>query len=348
MLVFERLDIFDSNVEKLQELAKTVSVDMCSCSDYFDYTDPSYRAPGMEGKNLEALINERCCWPVLHGDIREMVQSATYRRVMVGNMEEEPTQTRAGRRMAERVEKLNVKAVMDVVKTRATNVVTFLHSGLSEVYSGTDRAQIESIRVLLNLKFFVRAVERSGSANIAAIHFKKWLDSAKLLQTDLIIRIPMEEVRMQFRCFLRKLEELAPTLNNLENKEIFSLLLHPRHRHFEGFETVLAVLANASVAMGLESVVESWVSVMEHHNNPRRPLTQERLEHECMVAINGPDEVHCDSVVTEALVSYWGRKAEVGNRKGHWVRRDRDIKQYAVSEALDNLVQKLANVPFMV
>ena len=48
MLVFERLDIFDSNVEKLQELAKTVSVDMCSCSDYFDYTDPSYRAPGME------------------------------------------------------------------------------------------------------------------------------------------------------------------------------------------------------------------------------------------------------------------------------------------------------------
>ena len=117
----------------------------------------------------------RCCWPVLHGDIREMVQSATYRRVMVGNMEEEPTQTRAGRRMAERVEFLNLEDVMDDVKVRATNVVTFLHSGLSEVYSGTDRAQIESIRVLLNLKFFVRAVERSGSANIATIHFKKFL-----------------------------------------------------------------------------------------------------------------------------------------------------------------------------
>ena len=111
---------------------------------------------------------------------------------------------------------------------------------------------------------------------------------------------------------------------------------------------MLAILAKASVVMGLESVVESWVSVMEHHNNPRRPLTQERLEQECMVAINGPDEVHCDSVVTEALVSYWGHKAEVGNRKGHWVRRDRDIKQYAVSEAVDNLVQKPVNVPYMV
>ena len=153
---------------------------------------------------------------------------------------------------------------------------------------------------------------------------------------------------MQFRCFLRKLEELAPTLNTLENKEIFSLLLHPGHRHYEGFETVLAVLANASVAMGLESVVESWVSVMEHHNNPRRPLTQERLEQECMVAINGPPEVHCDSVVTEALASYWGRKTEEGNRQGHWVRRDRDIKQYAVSGAVDSLLKQPVDVPYMV
>ena len=46
------------------------------------------------------------------------------------------------------------------------------------------------------------------------------------------------------------------------------------------------------VAMGLESVVESWVSVLEHHNNPRRALSQERLEQKAMVAINGPAEVH--------------------------------------------------------
>ena len=56
-------------------------------------------------------------------------------------------------------------------------------------------------------------------------------------------------------------------------------------------------MARAGVAMGLESVVESWVSVLEHHHNPRRPLTQERLEQEGMVALNGPAEVHCDSIV---------------------------------------------------
>jgi len=49
--------------------------------------------------------------------------------------------------------------------------------------------------------------------------------------------------------------------------------------------------------MGLESVVESWVSIMEHHINSVRSLTQDRLEQECMVAINGPVEVQCKSVV---------------------------------------------------
>ena len=111
---------------------------------------------------------------------------------------------------------------------------------------------------------------------------------------------------------------------------------------------MLAILANASVAMGLESVVESWVSVMEHHNNPRRPLTQTRVEQECMVAINGPKDVHCDSVVMEALASYWSNQTMVGNRQGHWVRRDQNIKQYVVSQAVDALVNKPANVAFMV
>ena len=136
------------------------------------------------------------------------------------------------------------------------------------MYSSTERAKIESIRNLLNLQLFTRVVERLGAVNTATIHFKRWVDSAKLLQPELLILISLKELRMQFQCFLRKLEELAPILLNLENKQIFSLLLHPQLHHFKGFQSVMAILANASVAMGLESVVESWVSVMEHHNNP--------------------------------------------------------------------------------
>ena len=354
ILVFERLDIYDSNLEKLLKLGETVSTSNCCCNDYFDYTAypdntaNSFRAPGVAGKEVEALAKEVCCWPVLHGDIREMLQTAMYRRVPVGSMAEESSQTRAGRRLAEKVAELNVPAVVKVVSSRADSIIQFLHSGLSKVYSGTDRAQIESIRALLNFQFFIRAVGRSGANNTAAIHFKRWLDSARLLQPELLINISMDELKVQFRVFLRKLQELTPTIKELKDKEVFSLLLHPRHGHYKGFESVLAILANASVAMGLESMVESWVSVMEHHNNPRRALTQARVEQECMVSINGPSEVHSDSVVLEALGAYWSRKKVRENRQGHWVRRDSNMRQYVVSEAVDSEVNQPPDVAFMV
>ena len=187
---------------------------------------------------------------------------------------------------------------------------------------------------------------RSGAANTTAVHFKRWLDSAKLLQPDLLINISLEELRMQFRVFLGKLQELTPTIKEMKDKEVFSLLLHPRHGHFKGLESVLAVLAYASVAMGLESMVESWVSVMEHHNNPRRALTQARVEQECMVSINGPSEVHCDSVVLEALGAYWSRMKV--DRQGHWVRKNKDMRQYMVSQAVDSEVNQPPDVAFMV
>jgi len=117
---------------------------------------------------------------------------------------------------------------------------------VASLYSGTDISQIESIRRLLNLKFFTEAVQRSGASNTATIHFRGWVDAAKLLQPDLLISISAEELRSQFRRFMAKLEELAHTLKKLE---IFSL--DPSLHHYTDIQSVLAILSNASVAMGL-------------------------------------------------------------------------------------------------
>ena len=106
-------------------------------------------------------------------------------------------------------------------------------------------------------------------------------------------------------------------------------------------------MARAGVAMWLESVMESWFSVLEHHNNPRRPLTQERLEQEAMVALNGPAEVHCNSIVEEVLTSFWRKQKVAGNREGHWIQRSSNIKSYFVSGAVDSIVKKTPEVPFM-
>ena len=107
---------------------------------------------------------------------------------------------------------------------------------------------------------------------------------------------------------------MAPTLKKLENIKIFSLFLDPSLHHYTDIQSVLAILPNTSVAMGLESVVES----VEHHSSSVRSLSQDRLEQECMVAINGPVEVQCDSVVQEELAINWVRQSMVANRVGHW------------------------------
>ena len=125
------------------------------------------------------------------------------------------------------------------------------------------------------------------------------------------------------------------------------IFLNPSLPHFKHIESVLGIMAKAALTMGLESVVESWVSVLEHHNNPQRPLTQLRLEQEGMIAINGPADVHCDAVVEEALSSYWGRQKMAGNKGGHWTRRSDNVKSYTISEAVDTIVNRPPSVPFM-
>lgn len=46
--------------------------------------------------------------------------------------------------------------------------------------------------------------------------------------------------------------------------------------NFRHIQSLLAILARASLCMGLESVVESWVSVLKHHSSKIRNLSQER------------------------------------------------------------------------
>ena len=187
----------------------------------------------MEGADkVEKFLREICQWPVFHADIREIMVKSMYRRVAVGCMGEEGSRTRVGVGQTQRVAVLDVGKVVDIVTNRASTVITFLHTGLSSVYSGTDIAQIESIRRLLNLQFFTESVERSGASNTATIHFRSWVDAAKLLQPDLLIHISAEELRSQFQRFMAKLEELAPTLKKLENIKIFSLFLDPSLHHY--------------------------------------------------------------------------------------------------------------------
>ena len=103
---------------------------------------------------------------------------------------------------------------------------------------------------------------------------------------------------------------------------------------------MLSILAQAGLCTGLESIVESWVSKLELHSSKLRNISQERLEYEGMIAINGPQVVHCDVILKEALRAFWSKSKDDQNREGHWIRRGQNIKSYMVSKTVDSLVNK--------
>ena len=113
--------------------------------------------------------------------------------------------------------------------------------------------------------------------------------------------------------------------------ELLEKLLDPELEMFKGIETVISILCRAALTMSVEAVVESWVSIMEHHSSKRRPLGEESMVEEVVIAINGPSVVHCDAVVKESL------RILIKEDHTHFVRRSEKVKTWLVSKSVDNL-----------
>ena len=61
--------------------------------------------------------------------------------------------------------------------------------------------------------------------------------------------------------------------------------------------TFMRILKLFCLLISVESVVESGISVMEHHASQRRTLGEMLLHEGMLIAVNGSLLVHCDSIV---------------------------------------------------
>ena len=115
------------------------------------------------------------------------------------------------------------------------------------------------------------------------------------------------EFRVQYREYLKKLKLLVDDKSEMKNWDSLEILtqLFKSTTFCVNIEAILGILARAMVTIGIESVVESWVSVMESHDSKSRPLGQKMVLTETAVNLNGPQPVNCDSVVDEANKLYW-------------------------------------------
>ena len=99
--------------------------------------------------------------------------------------------------------------------------------------------------------------------------------------------------------------------------------------------------------MSVESVVESWVSIYESHNNKHRPISNDRAEREVCLAMNGPLLQNTDPLIKKAIKDMFKDAKNVNNRAGHFVRRTENVVDYSVSKSVDQFVNQSNQKPFL-
>ena len=135
---------------------------------------------------------------------------------------------------------------------------------------------------------------------MASLTWEKFLVSSVEVDPSLLQRISEEQLRVQYREYVRRLESIAkePGRKELSDIQVLELFLDPANQNlYLDIEAVLSVMVRASLLISVESIVESWISFMEHHASQRRTLGERLLHEEMVIAINGPALVHCDSIV---------------------------------------------------
>lgn len=110
------------------------------------------------------------------------------------------------------------------------------------------------------------------------------------------------DLKCLFRAYLEKLESLADDdVEKLNSMDLLSCLMSSEDHHYRNIEIIMHILSSAAVKMGVESIVESWVSLYKYHSSNIRPISDERAEKEIQLRINGPNFQHADSIIQAGL-----------------------------------------------
>ena len=298
-LPHSRYDQFKDLLADYEDMIEHVDIRSCPCSTFRSIEAGDY---SIASKSREDA-REVCSWPTFHTDIETLKETGKIVHVLQGQLVTDPIKdTRIGRKNRAAIRLLNEDDIIEVVQKRGRDIVSHLSSRLEQkVYRVEDIKAIKNSRVLLGARDLLLSVKSKGAATIANLTCERFLKSAVEVDNRLLERIEEEAFKTQYREYLRRLESLAitvPGVRDMSDMDLLELFLKPENTQlYEGAETVMSVMVRAALMISVESVVESWISVMEHHASQRRTLGEMLLHEEMVIAVNGPSMVHCDSIV---------------------------------------------------
>ena len=292
-----RYDQFKELLNDYSDMLQHVDIKLCPCSTFRNISSGDYSIEENQ-KEDAALV---CSWPFFHNDIATLKETGKVVHVIQGQLVSDPLKdTRIGRKQREAASLLNEDSIIKAVEKRATDLVTHLSSRLEgKVYRDQDIKVIKNTRVLLSARSLMLSVKARGAATISNLTWEKFLISSVEVDSTLLQRVSEEELKAQYREYVRRLERVGedPANKELSDMDLLELFLKPENQNmYQDIEGVMSSMVRAALLISVESVVETWISTMEHHASQRRALGEMHLHEEMVIAINGPSPVHCDSV----------------------------------------------------
>ena len=346
ILPHTKMDSFHAAViEVYEEMAETFDIAECPCSLFRDIPNKKYSVDYSQDPSMRGTVGEVCLWPSYHADIADVRDHGTFMGAEMEKLAPATNNTRAGFFQRGQNQNLTKDVVIKQADKRALEVVKFLGAGLEQkVFDAESVKDIETLRRVLDSASLLQKIKSTSPAAVSAVAWDKFWRAAAVVDEDVEGRIGKVELRLQFKEYCRRLDQMSSLSSS---HDIFKKFFEPSSNMSSNIEGVLSIIAKAAVAKTVESVVESWISVLERHSSKVRNLKQDRIEDEMMTTLNGPEVVHCKSLVEEAMRKYWQKSRTLGYRDGHFVMKSGRIKSYLVSKAVDSVQNTPALRPFM-
>ena len=223
-----------------------------------------------------------------------------------------------------------------------------LHGKLkNNVYDSDDIKMINKVRFLTDLKGILVKVKARGVAIVSALEGDKFVEHAKsLLHT--IQDVPDEVLKMQHNKFLKTIlneyDNMSQAeLENLTSMDIIKKLMGSNLKLYEGIELIMHTISAASVAISVESIVESVVSIYENRQNKSRTIGEDRANLEMQIGFNGPNLSKADIILEKAMDAYFK-----SHKKGKWhFTMDPCRLDYTVSKLIDTKINSTSKLSFM-
>ena len=125
--------------------------------------------------------------------------------------------------------------------------------------------------VLLGLGSLLRSAHCRGSITTANLTQDKFLASSEVIDSHFFERDRRAELKNQYREYVRQMQDLAsskPKVVKFSDMELLELTLMPENKEiYEGVNSMISLMVRASLVISVESVVESWISILEHHSS---------------------------------------------------------------------------------